>query len=161
VSLNELADIGEFIGGIAVVVTLIYLALQIRQNTNAVLSNTQQSLFDNWADLSNRILEHPSVPLPQLMLKARDNREELDSEETLRFESLATRIFGMYETTFYHQQQGLLDEKFWRVYDSYYRDNLVGEGFQEFWRSHRSWFHEDFRKYVDSEVFPQEPERSG
>ncbi len=34
--LTQLANLGEFIGGVAVLVTLIYLAAQIRQNTRSV-----------------------------------------------------------------------------------------------------------------------------
>ncbi len=33
--LTQLANLGEFIGGVAVLVTLIYLALQVRQGTQA------------------------------------------------------------------------------------------------------------------------------
>jgi len=41
-TLNDLANIGQVIGAIAVVISLIYVALQIRQNTNAVRSATAQ-----------------------------------------------------------------------------------------------------------------------
>ena len=50
-SLNDLANIGQVIGAIAVVISLIYVAFQIRQNTNAVRSATAQSVhehFGNW-----------------------------------------------------------------------------------------------------------------
>jgi hypothetical protein len=33
--IEDLGNIGDFLGGIAVVVTLIYVATQIRQNTNS------------------------------------------------------------------------------------------------------------------------------
>ncbi|HEY4273411.1 MAG TPA: hypothetical protein VGM65_15540 [Candidatus Udaeobacter sp.] len=39
-NLNDLANIGQVIGAIAVVILLIYVALQIRQNTNAVRAAT-------------------------------------------------------------------------------------------------------------------------
>ena len=42
-SLNDLANLGQIIGAIAVVISLIYVALQIRQNTNAVRAATAQS----------------------------------------------------------------------------------------------------------------------
>jgi hypothetical protein len=42
-SLNDLANLGQIIGAIAVVISLIYLALQIRQNTNAVRSATARN----------------------------------------------------------------------------------------------------------------------
>jgi hypothetical protein len=34
-TLSELADVGELVGGVAVVASLVYLALQVSQNTHA------------------------------------------------------------------------------------------------------------------------------
>ena len=48
-NLNDLANIGQVIGAIAVVISLIYVALQIRQNTNAVRSATAQSVHEHFA----------------------------------------------------------------------------------------------------------------
>ena len=42
--LDELGNIGDFLGGLAVVVTLVYLALQIRQNTATTRVQTVQHL---------------------------------------------------------------------------------------------------------------------
>ena len=38
--LEDLGNIGDFLGGIGVVVTLVYLAYQIRQNTDQIRQNT-------------------------------------------------------------------------------------------------------------------------
>ena len=46
-NLNDLANIGQVIGALAVVVSLIYVAAQIRQNTNAVRAATAQSLHEH------------------------------------------------------------------------------------------------------------------
>jgi hypothetical protein len=48
-SLNDLANIGQVIGAIAVVISLIYVAMQIRQNTNAVRSGTAQTVHEHFA----------------------------------------------------------------------------------------------------------------
>ena len=48
-SLEDLGNIGEFVAAVAVVVSLIYLAVQIRQNTRQVDVNTtalQRAAFD-------------------------------------------------------------------------------------------------------------------
>ncbi len=42
--LTQLANLGEFIGGVAVLVTLIYLATQVRQSTAEVGQVTRRSL---------------------------------------------------------------------------------------------------------------------
>ena len=47
-SLNDLANIGQVIGALAVVISLIYVAFQIRQNTSAIRSATAQSVHDQW-----------------------------------------------------------------------------------------------------------------
>ena len=41
-----LGNYGEFIGAVAVVVTLVYLAAQIRQNTKQLASSSLQALAD-------------------------------------------------------------------------------------------------------------------
>src|SRR5438477_10652906 len=48
-TLNDLANIGQIVGALAVVVSLIYVALQIRQNTNAVRSATAQAVHEHFA----------------------------------------------------------------------------------------------------------------
>ena len=40
-SLEALGNIGDFVGGVAVVVTLLYLAVQIRQNTRQVRQSVE------------------------------------------------------------------------------------------------------------------------
>jgi hypothetical protein len=53
--LEDLGNIGDFVGGLAVVITLIYLAFQIRHNTNAVETASRQDVtsgFREWNRLS-------------------------------------------------------------------------------------------------------------
>jgi hypothetical protein len=44
-TLQDLGSLGELIGGIAVVASLIYLALQIRQNTRSTHASMAQSVY--------------------------------------------------------------------------------------------------------------------
>jgi hypothetical protein len=39
--LEDLGNLGDFLGGIAVIATLIYLAIQIRQNTMQIAKNSE------------------------------------------------------------------------------------------------------------------------
>jgi len=48
-TLNDLANVGQIIGAVAGVISLIYVALQIRQNTNAVRSATAQTVHEHFA----------------------------------------------------------------------------------------------------------------
>ncbi len=60
-TLEQLANMGEFVSEIAVIASLIYLALQIRQNTKSVRSST---LLDNtaiWTNLLTQISDTSNV----------------------------------------------------------------------------------------------------
>jgi hypothetical protein len=45
-SIAELGDLGEFIASFGVLATLIYLAIQMRQNTQALRLNTAQVITE-------------------------------------------------------------------------------------------------------------------
>ena len=64
VNWTAIATISELVGAVAVVVTLGYVAVQIRQNTNAILANSRQTLLE--ADLG-LISDFPtSSPTPSI-----------------------------------------------------------------------------------------------
>ena len=52
----ELGALGEFVGSIAVVVTLIYLAMQIRQNTRSMDENKQYIISQTYQARSDQII---------------------------------------------------------------------------------------------------------
>ena len=53
-SLQSLGNIGEFVGAIGVVISLVYLAQQMKQNTNSVRAASFNSMVQN----SIGLLEH-------------------------------------------------------------------------------------------------------
>jgi hypothetical protein len=48
ISLTDLGNLGEFVGAIAVVASLIYVGIQLRQNTAAIKITTAQAFTDTW-----------------------------------------------------------------------------------------------------------------
>ncbi len=52
-SIQDLAALGEFISSIAVVLTLIYLAVQIRQNTKTTRTTASNSALSDLTQLTN------------------------------------------------------------------------------------------------------------
>jgi hypothetical protein len=60
-NLNDLANLGQIIGAIAVVVSLIYVALQIRQNTNAIRSAAAQTVHEHFATWYRLVAADPGL----------------------------------------------------------------------------------------------------
>ena len=76
-----LGNYGEFIGAVAVVVTLVYLAAQIRQNTKQLASSSLQALADR---AENRMLLIASNPgFAEVVAKFQSDPQSLtEIEET-------------------------------------------------------------------------------
>ena len=58
---EALAAIGELVGATAVVATLLYLALQIRQNNNSQRVLAKQEMTRQFADFVDFLLVHPQL----------------------------------------------------------------------------------------------------
>ena len=77
--LQEYALIAEIISGIAIIISLIFVGIQIKRNTKA----TQASTFQNIADLDINLLLNfgNSKELAQLISTFRENPDALTQEE--------------------------------------------------------------------------------
>jgi hypothetical protein len=84
VSLQDLANLGEAIGGLAVLVTLVYLGLQLRLNTRAVRAATYQQVVEATSEWSAMMSQNDDLVL--LWAKAtEDGLDSLSSPEALKF----------------------------------------------------------------------------
>ena len=81
-NLDALGNLGDFIGGIGVLATLIYLAYQIRQNTASVqqsnriaIANTEISVRGGYGSLARMVIENADVAAAFVQAQSEDRRE--------------------------------------------------------------------------------------
>ncbi len=126
-SIMELGALGEFVGAIAVVVTLAYLAVQIRQNTRAMeesrrlaLAQTYQVRADSLQDMlvGAANSEHIGPIITKLTSAGypEDVRslDQLSPDERGRFRQWQIAQQTHWDNMFYQYQQGFLDEEYYR-----------------------------------------------
>ena len=153
--LTQLANLGEFIGGVAVLVTLVYLAVQVRHNTHAVASNRHHDMLDT-------ILRHELSPVGQsrdfaeFLNKAKRSPDELDEVDWERFVSHAYGTFAMWEDALLSHRRGLIDKQIWIAWDGVGRSIWTGPGFEKFWEQEGRTHSPMFQSYVNTEIFPGE-----
>ncbi len=112
-TLGDLGNIGEFVGAVFVVVSFIYLALQIRQNTRAMRNSTYQSALESSNQVTELILAHPH--LERIYRVGRRDLSQLTDDERPQFRMLIDQFLNVFETMFLQYQRGMLDEDFWRA----------------------------------------------
>ena len=109
-SLEDLGNIGEFVAAVAVLVSLIYLAVQIRQNTKAVrTASYHQAAEQTWSSLLT-VAQDPS--LAEIMSRANVG-QDLPPTDRIRLGALDTSaLFGL-ENMLRLQEEGLIDTAVW------------------------------------------------
>jgi hypothetical protein len=108
-SIQDWGAIGELIGALAVVISLIYLAVQIRQNTRQISQTfelNRLASFERTVEAGNHIREllilNPE--LAALFEKGIRRFDELDKIEKIRFDFLLRNMFSGFQGAFARHQ---------------------------------------------------------
>src|SRR5690242_3748 len=104
-TLSDLANIGNLVSSVAVLASVIYLALQVRQTTR-----NQRSLMDHGRSeaVSEWLRFIASSDVSPLMLRGNANDPSLTAEERQRYLWCVYPLFLHYEDSFYQFREGML-----------------------------------------------------
>ncbi len=143
---DAIGAVGELIGGLAVIATLIYLAAQIRQNTAMITAQTVQASVD--ATQRTLLFRAEHGELRAILRKARED-ETLTRDE---FEVLATYLqaaFMNFQARLQHNVRGVFDASVNESYEHILRDYLEQPYVQRWWSFARALYGEAFRAHCD------------
>jgi hypothetical protein len=143
--ITTLAAWGEFIGGIAVVVSLIYLASQIRMNTRTV----RAASFGDVLNVSSQFGTMVADPeMASLYLRGLDDSTGLSAEDQVRFDALLNQSFNQFYRVWHLHQQTLLDDGLFEAHERVMADMLDKPGLANWWESAQQRWPAEFREFV-------------
>ncbi len=109
--LNDLANLGQIIGALAVVISLIYVALQIRQNTNAIRSAAAQTVHEHFATWYRLVAADPE--LSQIVVNGLRDYSSLSEMERARFIATYMAFVSYSQNAFLKWREGSLAPPLW------------------------------------------------
>jgi hypothetical protein len=145
--LEQLANLGEFISGIAVIASLIYLAIQIRQNTRSVRSSTLATNTANWSSMLVNLANDDQA---DAYLAGTAGREDIGNKHFLQFLLIARAMLVSFETQYHQYLNGALDRDIYLGYERSCKQQILAyPGFQMVWEITREGFSPAFAELVD------------
>jgi hypothetical protein len=105
---DALGNIGDFIGGIGVVVTLIYLAGQIRQNTRSVQVSAFHAAQRDVADILDSVASDPE--LTRIFFDGNRDYESLSRDDRRRYALCITSFLRKLESILHQTRLGTLED---------------------------------------------------
>jgi len=142
----SIGDISGIIQAVGVVVSLIYVAIQVRASTKAIKGATYQSIISVYAEIEARISQDSEAA--RIYRLGCDEPEALEKDEALRFRELVCSIFNFYENLHYQYKNNLLDEVLWEGWSNYLKIKLEYPGVAKYWETNGKLYSKDFREYV-------------
>ena len=143
---DMIGAIGNLLGGAAVVVSLVYLALQIRHSTRqsnanaaqATLQSLQAAAF-NYAREENRVL----------LLKGCSSYRDLSDSEKWAFHNLLFGDLIAFNQSHTLHRQGHFPDAEMRIHEQWIADLLSTPGGREYWALKEHWLNSTARAAVD------------
>jgi hypothetical protein len=148
-SLSDLASLGSFVSGFAVLISLIYLSLQVRQTKRNQQIAIRHSRASRIVELQLTLAD-PGVA--DAWLHGSGSPQEITQTELSQFINLCRALFFHFEDSFYQREEGLLNDDAFETVVAGARLSARSPGWRAAWRVARPNFAGRFLQFMDGVV---------
>jgi len=146
-SIQIWANIAAIINSIVVVISLLYLARQVKISTKTTRGATYQTIINGVASIETRISQDDNTA--RIYKLGTETPEELNEIEKVRFNELISSFFNFYENLYFQAREDLVELELWEGWSKNLIDDLKKSGVAAWWDDKKGFYSESFRKYVD------------
>jgi hypothetical protein len=147
IKLKKIALIVEILGGIAILISLLFVGIQLKENTKATRSSTATATIGTMTDWY--VTMGTDAEASEAFWRFLANPESMTKEEQLQHIYILHGLLLTFQNSYYLALEGTLDE---RIPESL-NQVIVGvkdqPGFQLYWKARKSIFFKEYRDYVD------------
>ena len=136
-TLQDLGNLGELVGAIAMVATLAYLAVQIRQNTRALGHAAVRGVLEDVKFLREQLIQNAALYRKGLL-----EPDNLDDVERLQFRMLLDAVFGSWDHIFRSGGHEVTRKE-------HIRGTLAQPGGARYWARAKRGYSAEFIEYVE------------
>ncbi|MDQ7018569.1 MAG: hypothetical protein Q9M33_05320 [Robiginitomaculum sp.] len=145
-TLEQAYLIAQILASIAVVVSLIFVGLQLRHNSEQMRIAASTGYYEIYRD---HMVGVNSKEFTNLFIKGFEGIDALDlCERTQLYAFFAVMTRG-YQILHYQFRKKVFDKELWENTQNHLADFLLSKAYQEFWLTRRHHFNPSFQAFVD------------
>ena len=145
--LSLIVNIAEIIGTVAVVVSLVYVGIQVRQNTRSTKLATGQNLSHDLRETLAPI--YSDSEFARIHLAGMKDVGSLTGVERYRVYTYIQSTFRAFENVYYHYRNGAVDAYVWDAFVAYMKFSKGVGSVEAFWQDRQHIFSKDFRDFFN------------
>ena len=149
-TLDQIVAISQAVAALGVILSLAFLAVQLRQNTMAVRSSSIQNLVQSLSDTAQVNVDNEY--LVPIMIKASTDPHGLTEEERARLHFWFIMSIRRFEGVYFQRKLGLVDSA---IIDGFERSHLsiiASKSGRAWWAQGKKIFNSGFVEYIDSRL---------
>ena len=146
-SFDQLAPVLTVIESLALIGSILFVGLQLKETRRITAGNAYQSWLDGMIPFFMALAQDPA--LADMYWRGRNNLQDLEKSEIPRFFYLCVTYFALIEDLYVQNRQGLIPNEVFLPWQHGFQENLTGSGFSEYWKLEANHFAPVFRDYVE------------
>jgi hypothetical protein len=131
--------VSSLVSAVGVIATLIYLAYQIRQNTQSIQGATEQSLMVLEKDTYSLMAEHADV-----FVRGSADFSQLSPEDAIKFQNIVGAELSLVYSAYVQYNRKLIPLEAWEAYERSTADYFKGPGYLAAWQALKPSYPERF-----------------
>ena len=149
--------IAEVIAAAAVVISLIYVARQVRESTRQARLGSMQALYAQMQAAGS--LTASDKDIARIFIDGLEGgMASLEKYEAVQFGQLSTHVFKAYEEAYHYMKEGVIEEPRLHGFERSLLGVVTQRGFKDWWTNYRALFDPDFQAYLDSRIRGLDPD---
>ena len=141
-SLSDLASVSEIVGSIAILVTLIFLLFQMKQNTRAIEASSSQDAAEAESNAIVQLLNHPDIAIAL-------TKDELTDVEAVRVFAYLSLLLRAHEQYWRQYQLRVIDDVTLARYEGALVAQLSFPSSRNWWSVYQARFDRGFSARVN------------
>jgi len=149
-TLESIYYIGQTVAVVAIMASLVFVGLQVRQNTKATKASAAQAVHSNFSAWyqsvqSDRILS-------EIIIKGTKNYLSLTEIERAQFVSLFMAFTSYMQDAYYKWADGSLSPELWRGWEYVSMNFFNSNGGRAFWDDRNYMFGQSFQNFINNDL---------
>ena len=144
---DVLAAFAELAAAIGVIISLLYVAKQITQNTKAMRRTASHDSVQGMLNWFGHVFVDPE--LTRIWTQGIESLGSLSADERARFALLQFNLLKVAEDIHFQHLDGAMDPDLWKGWDRLWSQYLGAPGSREYWGARAPLFSGPFRDYIE------------
>lgn len=146
--------IGEIIGAIGVIASLLYVARQVGASNKASAIESKLATSRMHSDFIGSLIENPE--LDEILFKGISDYQSLSKTDHRRFSNMALQAFTFFSAGYFQLKAGTMDSEEWSESEAIIQFWLSGQGGKDWWQKvGQKRFSRRFTSYIEEKFLSE------